>query len=72
MKLEIDMLSSTEEGKGILLEKLEYFEERILMESAEYKKLAEKYESIKHEIDRRIKKTEDYAHRLKGKEIQEF
>lgn len=56
----------------MLLEKLEYFEARIELEELEHDKLALKYERIKYDIDARIKKAENYAQKLKGKELQEF
>lgn len=72
LKLEIDMLRNSDEGKGLLLEKLEYFEERIKMEEHEHQRLADKYQNIKHIIRVRIEKAENYAQKLKGKELQEF
>jgi hypothetical protein len=70
LRLEIDMLKNTEEGKRLLLERLDYFDERIVIESEEYRKLAERYDQIKGEIERRIRSAEDYAVRLRGKEMQ--
>lgn len=42
------------------------------MERDDYRKLEEKYERIKGEIERRIKDAEDYASRLRAKELQLF
>ncbi len=61
------MLKNSEEGKGLLLEKLEYFEERINIENQEHQRLADKYEKIKHLINIRIERAENYAQKLKGK-----
>ena len=72
LKLEIDMLKNTEEGKRLLMERLDYFDERIKDELEEYQKLSEKYESIKEDINARIRRAENYANKLKGKEMQEF
>lgn len=72
LKLEIDMLRNSDEGKGLLLEKLEYFEERIKMEELQHQRLAEKYQNIKHIIKARIERAENYAQKLKGKELQQF
>lgn len=41
------MLRNSDEGKGLLLEKLEYYEERINIEKQEHMKLSIKYDKIK-------------------------
>ena len=50
------MLKNTEEGKAILLERLDYFDQRIKDELEEYQKLSDKYEAIKEDISARIKR----------------
>lgn len=42
------------------------------MEELEHQRLADKYQNIKHIIKARIEKAENYAKKLKGKELQEF
>ena len=66
------MLRNSDEGKGLLLEKLQYYEERINIEKQEHMKLSVKYDRIKDQLDARIKRAENYAQKLKGKELQLF
>ena len=50
------MLRNSGEGLGLLLEKLEYFEDRIILENQEHHRLSVRYDKIKHELDERIKR----------------
>ena len=70
LKIEISMLEQTEEGKKLLFEKLEYFQDRIYREMEDYEKLNLQYQKIKPIIDNNIKKAEEQAQKLKGKQIQ--
>ena len=47
LKLEIDMLRGSREGKQLLLEKVEYFQDRIFKEEELYEEAVIKYEEMK-------------------------
>jgi len=72
MRLEIDMLKGSKEGRQLLVEKVEYFQDRIYREEEIYEELVGRYERMRPQIEKRLKEAEDVAERLKGKQEQEF
>lgn len=61
------MLRGSREGKQLLLEKVEYFQDRIFKEEELYEEAVIKYEKMKPEIEKKLKESENIAERLKGK-----
>ena len=72
LKIEISMLEQSTEGKRLLFEKVEYFQDRIYREMEENEKLSIQYKKLRPVIEKNLKKAEEQAEKLKGKQLQEF